>query len=53
MDDRLDGGEARWSIGLIAIGLMVDRSNSERLRGFCDGRTDRQMDGQTDGHLQF
>ena len=27
---------------------MVDRSNSERLRGFCDRRTDRQTDGQTD-----
>ena len=26
------------------IGLMVDRSNSERLRGFCNGLTDRQTD---------
>ena len=34
----------RWSIG-----SLVDRSNSERLGGFCDGLTDRQ----TNGHLQF
>ena len=27
---------------------MVDWSNSERLRGFCDRQTDRQTDGQTD-----
>ena len=31
---------------------MANRSNSEMLRGFCDGqtdgRTDRQTDGQTD-----
>ena len=27
---------------------MADRSNSERLRGFCDRRTDRQTDVQTD-----
>ena len=31
--DRLNG---QW-----LIGLMVDRSNSERLRGFCDRQTDR------------
>ena len=30
------------------LGLMVDRSNSERLRGFCDRQTDRQMDIRTD-----
>ena len=27
---------------------MVDRLDSERLRGFCDRRTDVQTDGQTD-----
>ena len=27
---------------------MVDWSDSERLRGFCDRRTDGQTDGQTD-----
>ena len=27
---------------------MVDRSNSERLRGFCEEQTDRQTDGWTD-----
>ena len=26
---------------------MVNRSNSERLRGFCDGLMDRQTDGRT------
>ena len=26
------------------IGSMVDRSNSERLRGFCDRQTDRWTD---------
>ena len=31
------------------IGLMANRSNSERLRGFCDRQTDRRTDGQTDG----
>ena len=30
------------------IGLMVDTSNSERLRGFCEEQTDRQTDGWTD-----
>ena len=30
---------ARW-----LIGLMVNRHNSERLRGFCDRQTDRQTD---------
>ena len=33
---------------------MADRSNSERLGGFCDGRTDRWTnrwtDRPTDGH---
>ena len=43
----------RWSIGSMVDGSMVDRSNSERLRGFCDRRTDRQTDRQTDGHLRF
>ena len=28
------------------IGMMADSYDSERLRGFCDGRTD----GQTDEH---
>ena len=27
---------------------MVDKSNSEMLRGFCDRQMDRQMDGQMD-----
>ena len=38
MVDRLNGRLAQSSIA-----LMVDRSNSERLRGFCDGL----MDGWT------
>ena len=32
MVNRRDGQFARW-----LIGSMVDRSDSERLRGFCDG----------------
>ena len=35
----------RWSIGSMvdgSIGFLVDRSNSERLRGFGDGLTDGQ-----------
>ena len=35
MVNRLNGQKAQW-----LIGSMVDRSNSERLRGFCDGLTD-------------
>ena len=35
MVNRRDGQFARW-----LIGSMVDRSDSERLRGFCDRRTD-------------
>ena len=27
--------------------VMADRLDSEKLRGFCDGQTDRQTDGQT------
>ena len=27
---------------------MADKLDSERLRGFCDGRTDRQRDRRTD-----
>ena len=38
----------RWSIGSMVDGWMVDRSNSERLRGFCDRQTDGQTDPQTD-----
>ena len=38
MVNRRDGQFARW-----LIGSMVDRSDSERLRGFCD----RQTDGRT------
>ena len=37
----------RWSIGSMVDGLMVDRSNSERLRGFCDRLTDGQTDRWT------
>ena len=43
----------RWSIGSMVDGSMVDRSNSERLRGFCDRRTDGRTDRRTDGHLRF
>ena len=39
MVNRRDGQFARW-----LIGSMVDRSDSERLRGFCDGLMDRQTD---------
>ena len=35
MVDKLDGQEAQW-----LIGSMADKSNSERLRGFDNGRTD-------------
>ena len=56
MIDRLNGQLAGWSIiGLMVnrqtrwvIGSMVNRSNSERLRGFDFRWTDRQKDGQTD-----
>ena len=39
MVNRRDGQFARW-----LIGSMVDRSDSERLRGFCNRLTDRQTD---------
>ena len=29
------------------VGLIADRLDSEMLRGFCDGRTDRRTDGWT------
>ena len=32
---------------------MADRNNSERLRGFCNRRTDRRTDGQTDGRTDI
>ena len=37
MVNKLDGQFAQW-----LIGSMVNRSDSERLRGFCDRRTDRR-----------
>ena len=43
MVGRLDGCWPQW-----LIGLMANRSNSERLMG-TDGQTDRQTDRQTDG----
>ena len=39
MVSRLDDRSAQWSI----IGSMVDRSDSERLRGFDDRWTDGQI----------
>ena len=39
MVNLLDGQYARWSIG-----SMVNRSDSERLRGFGNGLTDRRTD---------
>ena len=32
---------------------MVDRLDSERLRGFCDRQTDVHTDGQTDGQADI
>ena len=37
------GQQAHWPIG-----MMADRPDFERLRGFCDKWTDRLTEGQTD-----
>ena len=43
MVDRLDGRKAQYAyLRDQDIGIMADRHDSERLRGFGDGLTDRQ-----------